>query len=150
MQDRFKFRAYFIPEEYYVKITQLNFDVESNITEIKFIKPKSVNPEGSEHICYQDQLNKFVFEQCTGCRDCKGDLIYEGDILEVPEDKCTNSHVAVRKDEEFQKWLLDGNAEADYEFYELVNRPCDSELEIDDVGIVGNIHENPELLEDNK
>ena len=77
-------------------------------------------------------------------------MIYEGDILEVPEDKCTNSHVAVRKDEEFQKWLLDGNAEADYEFYELVNRPCDSELEIDDVGIVGNIHENPELLEDNK
>lgn len=33
MEDRFKFRAYFIPEEYYVKITQLNFDAEGNILE---------------------------------------------------------------------------------------------------------------------
>ena len=34
MQDRFKFRAYFISEKYCVKITQLNFDTEGNITEI--------------------------------------------------------------------------------------------------------------------
>lgn len=76
MQDRFKFRAYFIPGKYYVKITQLNFDAEGNITEMKFIKPKKVDPEGGECTCHQDQLDKFVFEQCTGCRDCTGDLIY--------------------------------------------------------------------------
>lgn len=62
MKDRFKFRAYFIPGKYYVKITQLNFDGEGNITKMKFIKPKKVDPEGGVYTCYQDQLDKFVFE----------------------------------------------------------------------------------------
>ena len=74
IKDRFKFRAYFVPGRYYVKITQLNFDAEGNITKIKFIKPKKVDPEGNTYTCYQDQLDKFVFEQCTGCRDCGNDL----------------------------------------------------------------------------
>lgn len=40
IKDRFKFRAYFIPGRYYVKITQLNFDTDGNITKMEFIKPK--------------------------------------------------------------------------------------------------------------
>lgn len=38
-------------------------------------------------------------------------------------------------------------AEADYNFYDLVKRPCDTSELVDDVGVVGNIHENPQLLE---
>ena len=83
MQDRFKFRAYFIPGKYYVKITQLNFDTEGNITEMKFIKPKKVDPEGGEYTCYQNQLDKFVFEQCTGCRDCGNDLHKDDQEVEL-------------------------------------------------------------------
>lgn len=126
MQDRFKFRAYFIPEEYYVKITQLNFDAEGNITEIKFIKPKSVDPGGSEYICYQDQLNKFVFEQCTGLKDKNDKLIYEGDIVDDGE--------------QYTKIIFDKSCFC----YD------DGSGFYDDLGfyythckVIGNIHENP-------
>lgn len=134
MQDRFKFRAYFIPEEYYVKITQLNFDVESNITKIKFIKPKSVDPEGSEYICYQDQLNKFVFEQCTCLRDKNGKLIYEGDIVKLQLSYDENLSV------EYSKGSFD--LVGDCGFRALLR------IYKNDCEVVGNIHENPELLEE--
>lgn len=157
MQDRFKFRAYFIPEEYYVKITQLNFDAEGNITEIKFIKPKSVDPGGSEYICYQDQLNKFVFEQCTGLKDKNDKLIYEGDIVEVtsPEnwnifDEYSNSEilgkgVVVTKPgcAFIKKNDIDGEEKKYY--FALYSVVEDASVEV-----IGNIHENSELLEDNK
>lgn len=74
-------------------------------------------------------------------------MIYEGDILEIAEDMGT-SHVVVRWDNEFQKWAVEGDTEADYEFYDLVKRPCDTNELVDDVGVVGNIHENSELLEE--
>lgn len=133
MQDRFKFRAYFIPEEYYVKITQLNFDAEGNITEIKFIKPKSVDPGGSEYICYQDQLNKFVFEQCTGLKDKNDKLIYEGDIVDDGE--------------QYTKIVFDkscfcyDDGSGFYDDLDFYYTHCE---------VIGNIHENSELLEGNK
>ena len=135
MQDRFKFRAYFIPEEYYVKITQLNFDVESNITKIKFIKPKSVDPEGSEYICYQDQLNKFVFEQCTGLRDKNGKTIYEGDIVETHDYTTEHSQIVFDKG----CYVLKSKDVAIYDHLSSYEKQCE---------IIGNIHENPELLEE--
>lgn len=78
MQDRFKFRAYFVPGRYYVKITQLNFDGEGNITKMKFIKPKKVDPEGNTYTCYQDQLDKFVFD-----RDYGNDLRIDNQEVEL-------------------------------------------------------------------
>ena len=74
LEDKFKIRAYCIPEHCYVKITQLNFDAKGNISEMKFIKPKSIDPDGYEYVCLKEQLNEFIFEQCTGCRDCRNDL----------------------------------------------------------------------------
>lgn len=132
MEDRFKFRAYFIPEEYYVKITQLNFDAEGNITEIKFIKPKSVAPGGSEYICYQDQLNKFVFEQCTGLKDKNGKLIYEGDIVSVPE---------------FYNDIPTGKTRRHKVSYKHAAFNIYS-VNTEHLEVIGNIHENSELLEE--
>lgn len=78
MKDRFKFRAYFIPGKYYVKITQLNFDADGNITKMEFIKPKKVDPEGNTYTCYQDQLDKFVFD-----RDYGNDLRIDNQEVEL-------------------------------------------------------------------
>lgn len=144
LEDKFKIRAYCIPEHCYVKITQLNFDTKGNISEMKFLKPKSIDPD-FKYVCLKEQLDEFVFEQCTGCKDCGGNLIYEGDILEIMEDTGV-SHAFVYMNEEFQKWSIDGDTESDYDFYELVNRPCDNKSEIDDISIVGNIHINSNLL----
>lgn len=135
MEDRFKFRAWDIEEDRYASDDDICYDTGGTCDSVYDLLKVA---------------NQFyIFEQCTGCRDCINQLIYEGDILEIAEDMGT-SHVVVRWDNEFQKWAVEGDTEADYEFYDLVKRPCDTNEPFDDVGVVGNIHENPELLEGNK
>ena len=50
---------------------------------MKFIKPKSIDPDGYEYVCFKEQLDKFVFEQCTGCRDCRNDLRIDNQEVEL-------------------------------------------------------------------
>lgn len=134
MQDRFKFRAWDTLEERYVGDDVDTSEIYNSVYDLL---------KNDDQYCYEP----YIYEQCTGCRDCSNQLIYEGDILEIAEDMGT-SHVVVRWDNEFQKWAVEGDTEADYEFYDLVKRPCDTNEPIDDVGVIGNIHENPELLEE--
>ena len=50
---------------------------------MKFIKPKSIDPDGFEYVCDHDQLDDFVFEHCTGAKDKHGKLIFENDIVKT-------------------------------------------------------------------
>lgn len=145
-QDRFKTRCWSIKEKKYLQKQDNGL----------FIMPASIPNQppvnvvtSAEEIANNENYGKTVLlEQCTGCRDCAGDLIYEGDILEIPEDEGT-SYVAVALDEEYQRWSVKGDTEVDYEFYDLVNRPGDLESSgaaISDIGVVGNIHENSDLV----
>lgn len=145
-QDRFKTRCWSIKRKKYLPKSDNGL----------FVMPASILGDppvnalvSAEEIANDENYGKTILlEQCTGCRDCAGDLIYEGDILEIPEDEGL-SYVTVVLDEEYQKWSVQGDTEADYEFYDLVNRPCDLEssvASIPDIGIVGNIHENNNLL----
>lgn len=139
MEDRFKLRVWDNVVKKYLTDDDV-FEITDGILDNLY---DLLNEDNRRFIL---GLHDLVFEQCTGCRDCSNQLIYEGDILEIAEDMGT-SHVVVRWDNEFQKWTVEGDTEADYEFYDLVKRPCDIDEMIDDIGVVGNIHENPELLE---
>lgn len=76
----------------------------------------------------------LVFEQCTGLKDKNGKLIYEGDIVKfkISSIKCVG---AVRRDERTGGWLKDKTGQPLHTY-------------IKSVEVIGNIHENPELLED--
>ncbi len=72
--------------------------------------------------------------QFTGLKDMEGNPIYEGDIL-------SNKHVHGVEDEDFcQVKFAGGGFMAIYEFMSL-----DLHEDSDDLKIVGNIYENPEL-----
>lgn len=89
------------------------------------------------------------YEQCTGLEDKNGRLIFEGDIVakefqdrpfsSKAKSKIKNCLVCWNESGEFSiKFKSDK-----YRFYSV---PYDSF--VGDCEIVGNIHENPELLED--
>ena len=90
----------------------------------------------------------FVLEQCTGLKDKNGKLIYEGDILSFTvfdyNDYDTQytgvvvyhgSRYTIWNNPDSEYYGSDGGFDLDW----VIGQDCEIE-------IIGNIHENPELL----
>lgn len=82
--------------------------------------------------------------QCTGLRDKKGRLIFEGDICSLKY--CRNNHVGkIVFGEEAAAFILQYNITVGAYGERATHRPLI--MHCDDVEVIGNIHDNPELLE---
>ena len=83
-----------------------------------------------------------IFEQFTGLRDKSGKEIYEGDIVRLIRDDYDNSRfdgwiVSMRRPEYIELVSPDGGDGIQFLDFEYHAEP----------EVIGNIHENPELLE---
>ena len=100
--------------------------------------------EGKKYINLNDN-NRYLLMQCTGLKDKNGKLIYEGDIIQIQfdSDGIAGPYSVVWDCEEYAfmfKPIKGDDYDCDRHLYEFsVNR----------IQIIGNIHKNPELLEDN-
>lgn len=142
MNDRFRFRAWDKWKHTYIYDAQDTWDNEW----AEFFGLMVDDSHGS----------RFAVEQCTGLKDKNGNLIHEGDIC------CDYKYgvnivvkfgaISFKKISEYDNSIRDVTCECFY-FEELetgkklnVLRQIHNIPE-DDWKIIGNIHENPELLE---
>lgn len=124
MQDRFKFRVWCEDSQEWEKDTILISN--KNMYEIrndKFTKYTNIDPKN------------HIINFSTGLRDKNGKLIYEGDIVKLTEDENIYNIIF----EEDKARFLISSKTFDFMF---------SSHLIKDIEVIGNIYENPELLEE--
>ena len=120
MQDRFKFRVW--------------DKKRKEIRQVWSITPFGtvVNDVKTEN--YKIPIDDGVIMQCTGLRDKNGKLIFEGDIAINEGTVCV-----INWDNDKCAFFVETASE--YFAFE-------EDITIEDFKIIGNIYENPELLED--
>lgn len=151
MQDRFKFRFWDKEKREYFTCGEL----EKNAKYLTY-------PYRTYNLCFCD--NSIISEPCIGIKDKNEKLIYEGDIVINLLNK-ESPYYQVKWDSEYLSYCFEavGNSEdLDVEmpleivyegyheekyqngFYDIFEP---SRTEIKYLEVIGNIHENPELLE---
>lgn len=134
-EDRFRFRIWDTEKK------ELIYDAENAYD---YMRPCS-GGKIIEADCFGDVLanKRYIVEQCTGLKDKKGRLIYEGDIVKR----------IAKYDEEESFVLLQVVWNNKNGRYITTDKKYDTftfSMFYYSYEVVGNIHENPELLEEKK
>ena len=128
MNDRFLFRAFYEGRFIYKNLIDANYYTYDN----KCIGLANTLP------------NSLKWEQCTGLKDKNGKLIYEGDIIEKQNQKFVIKY-------EFDSFVAYSEEKKPVSIYGLFTfKLCfggwpEKETE-NTIEVIGNIHENPELV----
>ena len=146
MNDRLKFRAYNVATKDFVNnVSGISDYSELENDDGKKFSFRAVN--NSHRTLYAAQLKTdWILMQCTGLKDKNGKLIYEGDVIEVTCgkfiiqycDKCKSLQCFSKVS--WIKELYCFACEGDYHWFDLLD-------DLEDCEVIGNIYENPELLE---
>lgn len=134
--DRFKFRIWDNKTKQYLNTADLYLDSNGELCVQRLFCGRN---EMFHDVDYGDC---HIVEQCTGLKDANGKLIYEGDVLLSSD----GSNYSVEYDVHYARHLRRGLFHNGNRFLSELNSTIAEKF----LRVVGNIHENPELLEGNK
>lgn len=123
MEDRFKVRAWDTEEGRYASDEDICFDTGGSCDNVYDL------------VVVDDQF--YIYEQCTGLKDKNGKLIYEGDIL---KSAYTEKTYIVGREKHYACWS--------YRYKNVGTTLSEGDIVNYELEVIGNIHENPELLEE--
>ena len=122
----------------------LHFHTETWSNGGEWVTAKGFNIITQQDIHIQIEPKDGIIMQSTGLRDRGGKLIYEGDIIEFTDNVTINgskTHVAkVEHNEAFNTYMYHAECMGWYTINPSQNKRFK-------VKVIGNIYENPELLE---
>lgn len=126
MRDRLRYRAWDKENKRYIYGVEKGLQFYSTAGNLRVMTLAEI--EGSD---------KYDLEQCTGLKDKNGKLIYEGDIL---KSIYTEKTYIVDREKHYACWS--------YRYKNVGTTLSEGDIANYELEIVGNIHENPELLEE--
>ena len=110
---------------------------------------KDSNYDDYEDFEYNDVTDNVEVMQYTGLKDKNGKEIYEGDIVKVKLYKGEEEKYFIGKVEYFgSNFLVDADNNSEYHVYDLDGFGIDYRYNLEDCEVIGNIYDNPELLEE--
>lgn len=121
MQDRFKFRVWNKVRQYFTTEKEMFICGNGELVLID---------EALNRTFVRNNIN-YKVSFCTGLKDKNGKLIYEGDVVK-------DDHEALHQ----VKWCYNC-----FELYPLFKNGYTIGIVNDEIEVIGNIYENPELLE---
>ena len=133
MQDRFEFRCW--DKENKRFLHHLSFDLSP-----KGILILSFAIEGKKYLDVND-TDRYVLMQCTGLKDKSGKLIYEGDVINIWCKNLTKNQISEVK-------FCKERAAFTFDYFTDYGNIVPCTMEKTEIEVIGNIYENPELLED--
>lgn len=158
MQDRFKFRAWNKLSNELKDIKSLNINHSFPACSNVIVETNSFDKIKTHNMPIECSvgLNNIILMQCTGLKDKTGKLIFEGDILQLDSFKEDNVVHICFWNKETAEYLYEPIIKGDKnapllgieEFAQNTEYMFEDKNDIPE--IIGNIYENPELLEENR
>lgn len=149
MQDRYKFKIWDKTEKKFLPLDSKTENTDSWIS-IDNTGVYLVERDNARDVAFfTDITEDVIILQCTGLKDKNGKLIYEGDIVSVKVKIQNSFYEDEYYFENYKGEIIFEKGKIAIDVIDTTKHPISLYYHAKDCEVIGNIYENPKLLENN-